>query len=231
MFRHWKLSGYNESLLRSKRHQLNECPKGIPAEWIDRLTDTLTLITFKQFFFGDWWPISVYFAEQCPHFWQRWPRRRKCFTSRGTTSGGTTTRKGWNAACAHVSAGVRRCGGGPLTWLACVCGRWMRQGRIHACPIFNEVFLVYAYAFCLCAGSWLKFWLCWTPIFFINKFQISASEVTEEMIDNMISAFLNGILERIQIVVLCFVLYFFLFLYSSLLFLCIHSSILLGLCP
>lgn len=34
------------------------------------------------------------------------------------------------------------------------------------------------------------------------------------MIDNMISAFLNGILERIQIVVLCFVLYFFLFLYS-----------------
>ena len=43
-------------MLRSKRHQLNECPKGIPAEWIDRLTDTLTLITFKQFFFGDWWP-------------------------------------------------------------------------------------------------------------------------------------------------------------------------------
>ena len=36
-----QLSGYNEGLLRAKRHQLNETPRGMPAAWADRLTATL----------------------------------------------------------------------------------------------------------------------------------------------------------------------------------------------
>lgn len=37
------LSGYNESLLRSKRHQLNESPKGTTGLWKDILTAALMI--------------------------------------------------------------------------------------------------------------------------------------------------------------------------------------------
>ncbi|CAK8995946.1 unnamed protein product, partial [Durusdinium trenchii] len=43
---------YNESILRSKRHQLHEAPKGCPPAWIDKLTDLEAVLLSKPNKFG-----------------------------------------------------------------------------------------------------------------------------------------------------------------------------------
>ena len=60
--------GYNESLLRSKRHQLHEVPKGIPPSWIDRLTASLTSINWLLFVFS-LWPIQVALRPSPSYDW------------------------------------------------------------------------------------------------------------------------------------------------------------------
>ena len=44
-------AGYNESILRSKRHQLNESPKGVTGSWLEILTASW-LICFGLFHFS-----------------------------------------------------------------------------------------------------------------------------------------------------------------------------------
>jgi hypothetical protein len=46
------VEGYNESLLRSKRHQLNESPKGVGLFWQEVLTATLLDQKGFGMFFG-----------------------------------------------------------------------------------------------------------------------------------------------------------------------------------
>ena len=43
----WPCPGYSESLLRLKRHQLNESPKGLDATWTKILTDSWIEITIS----------------------------------------------------------------------------------------------------------------------------------------------------------------------------------------
>ena len=47
-------SGYNESLLKAKRHQLHESPRGLTPFWTQILTETLHCIELKHFTLYFW---------------------------------------------------------------------------------------------------------------------------------------------------------------------------------
>ncbi|CAK9073575.1 unnamed protein product [Durusdinium trenchii] len=63
---------YNEGLLRAKRHQLNETPRGMPAAWADRLTVTeqAQLLHFKRY--NQWWHLNCKKVKKTMRARLRW---------------------------------------------------------------------------------------------------------------------------------------------------------------
>ncbi|CAK9066939.1 unnamed protein product [Durusdinium trenchii] len=71
-FNKYDESGYNESLLRSKRHQLHEVPKGIPPSWIDRLTVTHDSQTLHFKRYNQWWASNAKRVKKSARARLRW---------------------------------------------------------------------------------------------------------------------------------------------------------------
>lgn len=85
------LSGYSESILRLKRHLLNETVKGVTAFWEKLLTVTQLLIPVTTFFCAYF--LTLFMLKQF-----RWHLKSSTCTSWSTTNGGATTVGRWRKA-------------------------------------------------------------------------------------------------------------------------------------
>ena len=199
-------SGYNESLLKAKRHQLHESPRGLTPFWTQILTETLHCIELKHFTLYFWMQntkncmgvyTSIYFYNIYIYMnlfgtsTSRSQRLRRSFTSPSTTSGGLWTRGKSREHAGQGWGGTRKLGQDMLTNAAWQFG-WFKkaQSNLGLQPKFaqNTDFKKHR----------------WDNIYIYICGSKPVLKVTDQMLQNMLTTFTNGCLAQTNVLLILF---------------------------